>query len=38
MTLQDGDLILTGTPPGVDRIEIGDKVECSAIFDGKCMG
>ena len=26
MTLQDGDLILTGTPPGVSKVEVGDNV------------
>ncbi|KAF9014192.1 hypothetical protein BDQ17DRAFT_1231191 [Cyathus striatus] len=28
MTLEEGDLILTGTPPGVGEIVPGDKVEC----------
>ena len=28
-TLRAGDLIYTGTPAGVDRVEIGDKVHIS---------
>ncbi|ODQ76923.1 hypothetical protein BABINDRAFT_163929 [Babjeviella inositovora NRRL Y-12698] len=28
MTLQKGDIILTGTPQGVSTLEVGDKVEC----------
>jgi len=29
MTLEEGDLILTGTPEGVGRVIAGDKVECT---------
>ncbi|TEB39542.1 mitochondrial protein [Coprinellus micaceus] len=29
MTLEEGDLLLTGTPPGVGPLVAGDKVECS---------
>ncbi|RDB22128.1 Acylpyruvase FAHD1, mitochondrial [Hypsizygus marmoreus] len=29
MTLEEGDLILTGTPSGVGPVVVGDKVECS---------
>uniref|UniRef100_A0A0W0F3M5 Fumarylacetoacetase-like C-terminal domain-containing protein n=1 Tax=Moniliophthora roreri TaxID=221103 RepID=A0A0W0F3M5_MONRR len=29
MTLEEGDLILTGTPAGVGPVNPGDKVECS---------
>jgi len=28
MTLQPGDLILTGTPEGVVNVEVGDEVVC----------
>ena len=28
MTLEEGDLLLTGTPPGVGPLVAGDKVEC----------
>ncbi len=28
MTLLPGDVILTGTPAGVGRIDVGDRVEC----------
>jgi acylpyruvate hydrolase len=33
MTLEEGDLVLTGTPAGVGRVVVGDKVEC-ALVDG----
>ena len=29
MTLEEGDLLLTGTPPGVGPLVPGDKVQCS---------
>lgn len=29
MTLEDGDIILTGTPSGVGPVVAGDKVECT---------
>ncbi|KAF8077593.1 hypothetical protein FPV67DRAFT_1614585 [Lyophyllum atratum] len=36
MTLEEGDLILTGTPEGVGPVVAGDKVECAlADSDGK---
>ncbi|KAG5635441.1 Acylpyruvase fahd1, mitochondrial [Sphagnurus paluster] len=36
MTLEEGDLILTGTPEGVGPVVAGDKVECAlADADGK---
>jgi len=36
MTLEEGDLILTGTPEGVSPVVVGDKVECAlADADGK---
>ncbi|KAF8830949.1 hypothetical protein HHX47_DHR1000335 [Lentinula edodes] len=33
MTLEEGDLVLTGTPAGVGPISAGDEVEC-ALSDG----
>ena len=33
MTLEEGDLVLTGTPAGVGPVIAGDKVEC-ALVDG----
>ena len=33
MTLNDGDLILTGTPNGVGPLQVGDKVEAYARID-----
>ena len=33
MTLEEGDLVLTGTPAGVGPVIGGDKVEC-ALVDG----
>lgn len=35
MTLEEGDLVLTGTPEGVGRIQAGDVVECGLEGDGK---
>lgn len=29
MTLEEGDVVLTGTPPGVGPVSPGDKVECA---------
>lgn len=29
MTLEEGDVVLTGTPSGVGPVSPGDKVECS---------
>lgn len=37
MTLEKGDLILTGTPKGVGRINVGDKVEAYLKYDGKIL-
>jgi acylpyruvate hydrolase len=31
MTLEEGDLILTGTPAGVGPIVTGDKIECALV-------
>ncbi len=31
MTLEEGDLILTGTPAGVGPVAAGDKVECALV-------
>ena len=31
MTLEEGDLILTGTPAGVGPLAAGDKVECAIV-------
>lgn len=31
MTLEEGDLILTGTPAGVGPIAAGDKIECALV-------
>ncbi len=33
ITINEGDLILTGTPSGVGRVEQGDKVEAFARFN-----
>lgn len=35
MTLEEGDLVLTGTPKGVGQLVAGDKVECGIEVDGK---
>ena len=35
MTLEEGDLVLTGTPKGVGSIQKGDVVECGIEVDGK---
>ncbi|KAH8914350.1 hypothetical protein BT69DRAFT_1089979 [Atractiella rhizophila] len=35
MTLEEGDLILTGTPAGVGPIKPGDKVTCGLVQDEK---
>ncbi|WPK27280.1 hypothetical protein PUMCH_004661 [Australozyma saopauloensis] len=37
MTLQKGDLILTGTPKGVGRVNPGDRVHASLSVDGKVL-
>jgi 2-keto-4-pentenoate hydratase/2-oxohepta-3-ene-1,7-dioic acid hydratase in catechol pathway len=37
MTLEKGDLILTGTPKGVSQISAGDKVEAYLNYDGKTL-
>jgi len=37
MTLEKGDLILTGTPKGVSQISPGDKVEAYLNYDGKTL-
>lgn len=37
MTLEKGDLILTGTPKGVGVVKPGDKVEASLAVDGKTI-
>jgi len=31
MTLEEGDLVLTGTPAGVGPLVAGDKVECGLV-------
>lgn len=31
MTLEEGDLILTGTPAGVGPVAAGDKIECGLV-------
>lgn len=37
MTLNAGDLILTGTPEGVGQVKVGDLVEGKAIFAGQIV-
>lgn len=37
MTLEKGDLILTGTPKGVGQVKPGDKVEAQLLVDGKVI-
>lgn len=37
MKLEQGDLILTGTPPGISRLKIGDEVECKALYSGESL-
>lgn len=37
MTLEKGDLILTGTPKGVGPINPGDKIEAYLLVDGKVI-
>lgn len=34
MTLEEGDLLLTGTPAGVGPIQAGDKVEAGLVSEG----
>jgi acylpyruvate hydrolase len=31
MTLEEGDLVLTGTPAGVGPVSVGDKIECALV-------
>lgn len=38
MTINEGDLILTGTPMGVGPVGQGDRVEAFARFNGKVLG
>ena len=35
MTLEEGDLVLTGTPKGVGPIKGGDVVKCGLLSDGR---
>ena len=35
MGLEEGDLVLTGTPKGVGEIKPGDEVECGILVEGK---
>lgn len=35
MTLEEGDLVLTGTPKGVSQLVAGDVVQCGIEVDGK---
>lgn len=37
MTLEDGDIIMTGTPAGVGQIVAGDNFECSIVHGGKVI-
>lgn len=37
MTLEEGDLVITGTPKGVGPIVAGDKVECGIEVDGQVI-
>lgn len=37
MTLQAGDVILTGSPKNVDRIRAGDNVEATLSSEGKVL-
>ena len=37
MKLEEGDLILTGTPPGINTLKIGDEVACKAFYSGKSL-
>lgn len=37
MTLEEGDVVLTGTPKGVGRIVAGDQVSCGLAVDGKTI-
>lgn len=37
MTLEEGDVVLTGTPKGVGRIVAGDKVTCGLEVGGEVM-
>lgn len=37
MTLEKGDIILTGTPKGVGRVDPGDKIEAYLNYDGKTL-
>ena len=37
ITLNDGDLILTGTPEGVGPIKVGDKIEGTATVEGNII-
>lgn len=37
MKLEEGDLILTGTPSGTSRVEKGDRIESRAIYEGRSL-
>lgn len=37
MTLEKGDIILTGTPKGVGRVDPGDKIEAYLKYDGQVL-
>lgn len=38
ISFTEGDLILTGTPSGVNTLKPGDKVQATASYEGKVLG
>ena len=36
-TLEPGDIILTGTPEGIDAVEEGDKIDAQLSYKGKIL-
>jgi 2-keto-4-pentenoate hydratase/2-oxohepta-3-ene-1,7-dioic acid hydratase in catechol pathway len=37
MTLNEGDMILTGTPAGASYVKVGDKVDCKISQNGEVL-
>lgn len=37
MRLQEGDVVLTGTPKGVGRVIAGETITCELAYEGKTL-
>jgi len=37
MTLEEGDLLMTGTPEGIGGLNAGDKLEATLTYKGKTL-